>query len=168
MTVLPIVRYPDPRLRQKAEPVGPVDGTVRDLARDLLDTMRAAPGVGITGPHVGVLRRVVVIDLGEETGGPRTYLDPHITWASSEMARFVEGSVSMPGVTEELERPARVRVAYRDLDGVRHEEEAGGFLATCLQHEIDQLDGVFWIDRLSRLKRERVIKRYEKLQRRSG
>lgn len=167
MPALPLLRYPDPRLRQKAEGVGAVDEGVRDLARDLLDTLRAANGLGITGPHVGALRRVVVIDLAPESRpDPRTYLDPRILWISDETARFTEGSLAMPGITEEIERPARVRVAYRDLDGREHEEEADGFMATCLQHEIDQLDGIFWLERLSRLKRERAIKRYEKLQRR--
>jgi peptide deformylase len=163
MPLLPILRFPDPRLRQAAEPVGLVDDGARALARDLLDTMRAAPGVGITGPHVGVMRRVAVIEL---EGQVRTYIDPAILRSSPETARFTEGSVSMPGVTEEVERPARVRVGFLDLEGAWREEEADGFLAVCLQHEIDQLDGVFWIDRLSRLKRERVVKRFEKLARR--
>ena len=163
MPVLPLLRFPDPRLRQAASPIGLVDDAIRALARDLLDTMRAAPGVGITGPHVGAMRRIVVIEL---EGRERTYVDPVITWSSPETAHHMEGSVSMPGVTEEIERPARVRVGHLDLDGGWREEEAGGFLATCLQHEIDQLDGIFWIDRLSRLKRERVIKRFEKLSRR--
>jgi peptide deformylase len=163
MPLLPILRFPDPRLRQPAQPIGLVDDGVRALARDLLDTMRAAPGVGITGPHVGVLRRITVVELD---GRVRTYIDPVVLWSSPETARHVEGSVSMPGVTEEIERPARVRVGFLDLEGAWREEEADGFLAICLQHEIDQLDGVFWIDRLSRLKRERVVKRFEKLSRR--
>jgi peptide deformylase len=166
MPVLPILRYPDPRLREQAEPVEAVDEAVRALARDLLDTLHAAPAVGITAPHVGVLKRLVVIDLGAETGGARVYVNPRVVWASGEAARFTEGSVSMPGVREELERPAQVRVIYHDLDGVEREETAAGFLAACLLHEIDQLDGIFWIDRLSRLKRERLIKRYDKQRRR--
>jgi len=162
--VLPILRWPDPRLSEPAAPVEAPDEAVRLLARDLLDTMRAAPGVGITGPHVGALRRVVVLDLpGDPT--PAVYCDPRVVWASDETARFVEGSVSMPGVTDEIERPARVRVAYLDIDGVAREEEAAGFRAACLQHEIDQLDGVFWLRRLSRLRRERVVKKWDKLRR---
>ncbi|HZH53162.1 MAG TPA: peptide deformylase [Microvirga sp.] len=164
MAVRPLVYFPDPRLRRKAEEVVAFDDGLRALASDLLDTMRAAPGVGITAPHVGVLQRVAVIQL-DPGGEPRTYVNPQVLWASDETSRNTEGSVSMPGVTEEIERAVRVRVAYRDLDGVAHEEEAEGFMAVCLQHEIDQLDGIFWIDRLSRLKRERVIKRYEKLRR---
>ena len=161
MAILPILRFPDPRLRAVAEPVERFDAQLRQLAADLLETMRAAPGVGITAPHVGVLRRLVVLELSP--GEVQTYVNPQILWASPETARTTEGSVSMPGVTEEVERPAKVRVSWRDLDGAGHEEEAEGFLAICHQHEIDQLDGVFWLQRLSRLKRERVIARYGKL-----
>ncbi|UVF21384.1 peptide deformylase [Microvirga terrae] len=164
MAVRPIVRFPDPRLRQKAQPVGMIDETVRELARDLTDTMHAAPGIGITAPHVGVPARLVVIQL-ESDREPHIYIDPDITWASPDRVRHVEGSVSMPGVTDEIERHARVRVRYRGLDGSEREEEAEGLMAVCLQHEIDQLDGIFWIDRLSKLKRDRLIKRFEKLQR---
>jgi peptide deformylase len=134
---------------------------------DLFDTMKAAPGVGITAPLVGVPLRLTVIQL-ESGHAPKTYVNPRILWFGDDRIRHVEGSVSMPGVTEEIERPARVRVAYQDLDGVEHEEEASGFMAVCLQHEIDQLDGIFWLDRLSRLKRDRVIRRYEKLRRPKG
>jgi peptide deformylase len=147
-----------------AEPVVVFDDDLRNLATDLLDTMRAAPGIGITAPHIGVPKRVVVLQLSA-TDVVRTYVNPKIIWASSEMIRHQEGSVSMPGVSDEVERPARVRVTYQDLDGVDHIEEADGLLAVCHQHEIDQLDGIFWIQRLSRLKRERLVKRYEKLQR---
>jgi peptide deformylase len=132
---------------------------------DLVDTMRAAPGIGITAPHVGVLARVVAIELSA-ADGVRIYVNPVVVWSSPETGLHQEGSVSMPGVGEEVERPARVKLRWQDLDGLSHTEEADGLLAVCLQHEIDQLDGCFWIDRLSRLKRERVVKRYEKLQRR--
>jgi len=164
MTVRPIIPFPDPRLRRKAEPIGNVDDEVRTLARDLADTMRAAPGIGITAPHIGVLRRLVVIQL-ETDLEPHIYIDPEIVWSSPGKMRHVEGSVSMPGVTDELERSSKVRVRYRALDNAMHEEEAEGLMAICLQHEIDQLDGIFWIDRLSKLKRDRLIKRFEKLQR---
>jgi peptide deformylase len=164
MTIRPIVRFPDPRLRRKAEPVVAFDDELAALARDLTETMRAAPGIGITAPHIGELRRVVVIQL-EADPAPRIYINPRILWTSADMIRHVEGSVSMPGVTEEIERHARVRVGYQGLDGAAHEEEADGLLAVCHQHEIDQLDGIFWIDRLSKLKRDRLIKKYEKLQR---
>lgn len=163
MAIPPIVAYPDPRLRAVAEPVERFDADLRQLAGDLLDTMRAAPGVGITAPHVGVPLRLVVLEL--TPGEVRVYVNPVLLWSSPETTRATEGSVSMPGVTEEIERPAKIRVSWHDLDGAAREEEADGFLAICHQHEIDQLDGVFWLQRLSRLKRERVIARYGKLQR---
>jgi len=161
VSVRPIIRFPDPRLKLVAEPVTLFDAALRDLATDLLDTMRAAPGVGITAPHIGVALRVVVLEL--TPGEVRTYVNPVILSAATETVRQVEGSVSMPGVTEEIERASAVRLGYRDLDGVEQVEEADGFRAVCHQHEIDQLDGIFWIQRLSRLKRERVVKRYAKL-----
>ena len=166
MTVRPIVRYPDPRLAIPARPATEFDDALRELAKDLLDTMHAAPGIGITAPHIGVFLRVVVLDLGSGDG-PRSYVNPEIAWASSEMIMHREGSVSMPGVNEEVERHARVRISYQDLDGNMHTEEADGLRAICHQHEIDQLNGLFWINRLSRLKRERLIKRFEKMSRRS-
>ncbi len=159
----PILSFPDPRLRVAAAPVMRFDADLRELAADLLDTMRAAPGIGITAPHVGVSLRLVVLELAP--GDVRTYANPVLDGVSRETIRHVEGSVSMPGVTDELERHAHVRVRYHDLDGVEHVEEANGLLAVCHQHEIDQLDGVFWIDRLSRLKRDRLIARYNKLRR---
>lgn len=166
MAVRPIVRFPDARLRAIAEPVRAFDADLRALADDLYDTMRAAPGIGITGPHIGIAKRVVVLQLALDQP-VRTYVNPTIAWASDEKVRHAEGSVSMPGVTEEVERSARVRVSYRTLDGVDASEDAEGLLAVCHQHEIDQLDGVFWIQRLSPLKRERVVKRFQKLQKRS-
>jgi len=161
MTARPILRFPDPRLRLAASEIVAFGDELRALAQDLLDTMRMAPGIGITAPHIGVLRRLVVIELPGEAR-VRTYVNPRIAWASGEMAEQVEGSVSMPGMTETVERPARVRVRYRGLDGLEREDEADGLLAVCLQHEIDQLDGIFWIQRLSRLRRERLVKRFEK------
>lgn len=164
MAVRQIVKFPDPRLRQAAVPVTVFDAALEALAADLLDTMRAAPGIGITAPHVGVLTRVVVLELsrGEEAA---TYINPEIVWSSPEMIRHAEGSVSMPGASEEVERHARVRVRYRTLSGALAEEEAEGLRAVCHQHECDQLDGIFWLQRLSRLKRERVVRKYEKGQR---
>ena len=163
MPIRPILSFPDPRLRLPAAPVTRFDADLRELAGDLLDTMRAAPGIGITAPHVGVPSRLVVLDL--TPGEVRTYVNPVLDNVSRETIRHIEGSVSMPGVTDELERHAHVRVRYHDLDGAERIEEAEGLLAVCHQHEIDQLDGTFWIDRLSRLKRDRVIARYNKLRR---
>jgi peptide deformylase len=164
MTVRQIVRYPDSRLAVPARPVTEFDGALRDLATDLLDTMRAAPGIGITAPHIGVFWRVVVLKL-DATDGARTYVNPEIEWASPEMILHREGSVSMPGVSDEVQRHARVRISFQDLDGNAHTEESDGLRAVCHQHEIDQLNGMFWIERLSRLKRERLVKRFEKMSR---
>jgi peptide deformylase len=164
MTIRPIVTYPDLRLRAVAAPVTAFDSELRDLAADLLDTMRAASGIGITAPHIGVAQRLVVLELSPEEGA-RTYVNPRIVWTGNAPIRHPEGSISMPGVTAEIERAAQIRVRYQDLTGAEHSEEASGLLAVCHQHEIDQLDGIFWIQKLSPLKRERVIKRYQKLQR---
>ena len=164
MTIRPIIRYPDPRLAQPAEPVTVFDAALRELASDLLETLHAAPGVGITAPHIGVSLRVVVLDL-DPIDGVRTYVNPEIIWASSEMIAHREGSVSMPGVHDDIHRHARVRISFRDIDGHSQTEQSEGLRAVCHQHEIDQLNGMFWIQRLSRLKRERLIKRFEKLSR---
>ena len=164
MTIRPIVRYPDPRLALPAQPVTVFDAALRELARDLMETMHAAPGIGITAPHIGIPLRVVVLDL-DPVDGARTYVNPEIIWASSEMITHREGSVSMPGVNDDIRRHARVRIGFRDLDGNLQTEESDGLRAVCHQHEIDQLNGLFWIRRLSRLKRERLIKRFGKISR---
>ena len=164
MTNRPIIRFPDRRLAIPARPITAFDGSLRELAADLLDTMRAAPGIGITAPHIGVPLRVVVLEL-DATDGARTYVNPEIEWISDEMIMHREGSVSMPGVNDEVQRHARVRISYQDLDGTVQSEESDGLRAVCHQHEIDQLDGMFWIQRLSRLKRERLVKKFEKLSR---
>ncbi|NLS68420.1 peptide deformylase [Bradyrhizobium brasilense] len=164
MTIRLIVRYPDPRLALPAEPVTMFDEALRELAQDLLETMRAAPGIGITAPHIGVSLRVVVLEF-DASEGARTYVNPEIIRTSPEIILHKEGSVSMPGVNDEVERHARVRIRYQDLDGNMQTEESDGLRAVCHQHEIDQLDGVFWIRRLSRIKRERLIKRFDKISR---
>ena len=164
MTIRPIVRYPDPRLALPAQPVTVFDDALRELASDLLETMHAAPGIGITAPHIGISLRVVVLDL-DATEGARTYINPEIIWVSPEMILHREGSVSMPGVNDDIERHARVRISYQDVHGTLQTEESQGLRAVCHQHEIDQLNGLFWIQRLSRLKRERLIKRFEKMSR---
>jgi peptide deformylase len=164
MTTRPIVRYPDPRLALPAQAVTAFDDALRELASDLLETMHAAPGIGITAPHIGISLRVVVLDL-DPVEGARTYVNPEIIWASPQMILHQEGSVSMPGVNDEVTRHARVRIRYHDVDGSLQTEESDGLRAVCHQHEIDQLNGIFWIRRLSRLKRERLIKRFEKMSR---
>jgi peptide deformylase len=164
MTIRTIIRYPDPRLALPAQPVTSFDGALRELAQDLLETMHAAPGIGITAPHIGISLRVVVLDL-DPVERARTYVNPEIVWASSETILHQEGSVSMPGVNDDITRHARVRIGYRDIHGNQRTEESEGLRAVCHQHEIDQLNGLFWIMRLSRLRRERLIRRFEKLSR---
>ncbi|MBB3904620.1 peptide deformylase [Methylobacterium brachythecii] len=143
------------------------DDALRALAEDLLDTLRGVGALGLTAPHIGVPARLAVIRLQPDL--PHTiYVNPEVVEASPERAPQREGSVSMPGIIEPVERAVRIRVRYRDLDGAPHEEEAEGFAAACLQHEIDQLDGIFWTERLTRLRRERAMKRYAKLRRTGG
>ncbi|MGV1833483.1 peptide deformylase [Rhizobium rhizogenes] len=161
MSVRSIIRFPDPLLKTTCAPVTIFDDGLHSLAIDLVDTMRAAPGVGITAAHIGVLRRVTVIELSREDG-IRTYINPEITWFSEETMRHMEGSVSMPGITDEVVRPRAIRFRYQDIDGEAHEAEAEDFLAICIQHEVDQLDGLFWLQRLSKLKRDRLVKKWEK------
>ncbi|SOC38938.1 peptide deformylase [Rhizobium subbaraonis] len=162
MPIRPIVRFPDERLRTPCRAVERFDDNLAALASDLAETMRAAPGIGITAAHVGELLRLTVMEL-DGPSSTRIYVNPEVEWSSAEIRRHAEGSVSMPGVTEEVERAARIRIRYQDLLGNSHAEEADGLLAVCLQHEIDQLDGIFWIDRLSRLKRERIVKKFRKM-----
>jgi peptide deformylase len=167
MTVRPIVRYPDPRLKTPAEPVTTFDAQLAELSTDLLDTMRAAPGIGITAPHVGILKALTVIEL-EAGAGPSIFVNPVVTGVSTEMLRHMEGSVSMPGATEEVERPRSITLRYQTLDGSFREEEVSDLLSICLQHEIDQINGIFWLQRLSRLKRDRLIRKFEKTRSAAG
>lgn len=160
MPLLPILTYPAPGLKTPATPVTVFDDRLATLADDLLETMRAAPGVGITACHVGIFERVVVIEL--KHGEPRVYVNPVIEAFSEERMTATEGSVSMPGVTDEIDRPRAIRLHWQDLEGRKHEGVMTGFEAVCMQHEIDQLDGIFWLQRLSRLKRERLVKRFQK------
>jgi peptide deformylase len=159
--VRPILRFPHAGLKAICEPVAIFDDNLRALAADLLDTIRAAPGVGITAAHIGVLQRVAVIELSRDDG-VRCYINPEIVCLSQETIRHIEGSVSMPGMTDDVTRAKAIRFRYHDLDGLPHEEGADGFLSVCIQHEIDQLDGIFWLQRLSKLKRDRLIKKWEK------
>ena len=170
MSILPLVILPDARLRVRCEPVGRVTDDIRTLARDMLDTMYDAPGIGLAAIQVGVPVRLVVIDLAkkDEEKSPVVLLDPEITWTSDETRIHEEGCLSIPEYYEEVERPDRIRYRYRTLAGVAVEAEADGILATCLQHEIDHLNGVMFIDHLSRLKRSRVIKKFEKAARREA
>lgn len=161
MALLPILRYPHPGLTTQCLPVETFDAELKTFAADLLATMRAAPGVGITAAHVGDFRRLFVLELSKSEA-PQFYVNPEILELGEQTIIHTEGSVSMPGATEEVERPLKIRFRYQDLDGNRHEAETSGFHAVCVQHEIDQLDGIFWLRRLSRLKRDRLVRRWEK------
>lgn len=172
MTVLTVLEIPDPRLRAVAAPVATVDDEVRRLIDDLFDTMYAARGIGLAATQVGVERRVVVIDLqeGEDEDGkpirdPRAYVNPEVVWASEELSRYNEGCLSIPEQYAEVERPARCRVTWLDRDGKPQEAEMDGLLATCMQHEIDHLNGVLFIDHISRLKRDMLVKKLNKARR---
>jgi peptide deformylase len=162
MTVRPIVRFPDPRLREIASPISDFDDQLNDLIQDLTDTLDSVSAIGITGPHIGVSRRAVVLRM-EPGGSAKAYINPRIIWASDEIEKHIEGSISMPGVREEMVRSSRVRVAYLTIEGSEEIEEASGFTAACHLHEIDQLDGIFWIQRLSALKRDMLVKKFRKL-----
>jgi len=152
-------------LKRRSEPVGAVTDEVRALADDMLETMYAAPGVGLAAVQIGDLRRVVVMDLAreDEPKQPRVFIDPEITWRSDELLPYEEGCLSIPEIFDSVERPGRVRVSYTDREGNRVEdEEADGLYAVCIQHEIDHCDGVLFIDHLSRLKRDRAIAKVKK------
>jgi peptide deformylase len=161
MAIRPILKYPHPGLSTPCKPVTVFDAELAGLADDLLETMRAAPGVGMTAAHVGVFTRLVVLELSKEKG-PRFYVNPEILSSSDQTIIQTEGSVSMPGATEAVERPRQIRFRYQDLQGAFQEEDADAFYSVCMQHEIDQLDGIFWLRRLSRLKRDRLVKKWEK------
>ena len=164
MTVRDILTIPDKRLRLVSEPVKRVDSGIRTLVDDMFETMYEAPGIGLAAIQVGIAKRVVVMDLSkkEEEHEPRVFINPEITWASEEKSTYEEGCLSIPEYYEEVERPLSVKVKYLDLEGNAHEIEAKGLFATCLQHEIDHVNGVLFIDHLSKLKRDRVIKKFTK------
>ncbi|KQU27677.1 peptide deformylase [Methylobacterium sp. Leaf94] len=164
MTIRPLVILPDARLRLASEPVGPVTDEIRTLAADMLETMYDAPGVGLAAIQIGVPKRIVTIDTSKDENDrqPQVFLNPEIVWASEEKRIYDEGCLSIPEFYGEVERPDRVRVRFRNLDGTEQEIEADGLLATCIQHEIDHLDGVLFIDHLSKLKRDRLVKKFAK------
>jgi peptide deformylase len=164
MALREIIKLPDPRLRLVSKPVKKVDDDLRRLVEDMFETMYEAPGIGLAAIQVAVPLRVVTADLAkdEQPAAPQVFINPEVVWASEEMSLYEEGCLSIPEYYEDVERPARVKVKYLDLDGELREVEADGLLATCLQHEIDHLNGVLFIDHISRLKRERVIKKFAK------
>lgn len=169
MTVLTILEVPDPGLRAVAAPVSEVDASIRATLADMFETMYAARGIGLAAIQVGIEKRLVVIDLQEpeEEGGepvrkPVAFVNPELLWVSEEMAVYNEGCLSIPEQYAEVARPERCRVKWLDGDGKPHEEEMDGLMATCIQHEIDHLNGVLFTDHISRLKRDMIMKKLAK------
>jgi peptide deformylase len=164
MTIKPLIILPDPVLRQVSSPIAQVDDAVRKLSDDMLETMYDAPGIGLAAIQVGIPMQMLVIDLhkeGEEKQ-PQIFINPEVLRSSDERSAYEEGCLSIPDYYAEVERPAKVTVKYIDISGKEQIVEAEGLLATCLQHEIDHLNGVLFIDYISRLKREMVIKKFTK------
>jgi len=169
MTVLTILEVPDPGLRAVAAPVAEIDDTIRATLADMFETMYAARGIGLAATQVGIEKRLVVIDLQEpeEEGGeavrkPVAFVNPELLWKSEETAPYEEGCLSVPEIYDEVERPSQVKLRYLNYAGETIEEDAEGLFAVCIQHEMDHLDGVLFIDHLSRLKREQAIKKVKK------
>ncbi len=170
MALRKILVLPDKQLRLVSEPVGKVTADVRALAADMFETMYDAPGIGLAAIQVGVPLRLITMDLAKKDEGrlPRVFINPEILSASEEMSSYEEGCLSIPEYYEEVERPARVRVRSMDLDGNIREEDADGLFATCIQHEIDHLNGVLFVDHISKLKRDMVVRRFTKAAKRAA
>jgi peptide deformylase len=164
MTIREIITAPDPRLKEVSKPVDKVDDALRALMDDMLETMYAAPGIGLAAIQIGVPKQVIVMDLARdgEPPEPRYFINPEILWTSEDTAVYEEGCLSVPEFYEEVERPARCRVRYLDYQGEIREEECDELLATCLQHEMDHLKGILFIDHLSRVKRSMLLKKLMK------
>jgi peptide deformylase len=166
--IRPILIHPDPRLKKTAEPVATVTAEIGRLAEDMLQTMYGAPGIGLAAPQVGVLRRVLVMDCVKDPAQaprPMVLINPEVTWASEETSVYDEGCLSIPDIYNEITRPASVRVRWTGLDGAAQEEQVSGLWATCVQHEIDHLNGRLFIDYLGPLKRQMITRKMEKLKR---
>jgi peptide deformylase len=170
MAIRPILVLPDARLRAVADPIDAVDDDIKALAKDMLDTMYDAPGIGLAAPQIGVMKRIVVMDLAKEGEKPEpmVLINPEITKFSDVVQTTEEGCLSIPELYYDVERPDAVTVKYTDLDGNEVVKDAEGKLAVCIQHELDHLDGVLYIDYLSRLKRDRVIKKFDKAAKRAA
>lgn len=169
MALRDILVLPDKRLRLISKPVTRIDDEVRALVEDMFATMYKAPGIGLAAIQVGVPLRVVVMDISkrDETGEPKTFINPEIVWRSAETVPYEEGCLSIPDVHEDVVRPERVKFKYLDAEGRPREEEADGLFATCIQHEVDHLNGVLFIDHISKLKRDRIIKKFTKAAKRA-
>lgn len=164
MAIRDILTVPDPALKRKSQPVEKVDDSIRALMDDMLETMYAAPGIGLAAIQIGVPKRVIVMDLAKkgEPPCPRYFANPEILEADGELVPYEEGCLSVPEIYDEVERPKHVKIRYLDYDGNEVVEEAEGLFAVCIQHEMDHLEGVLFIDHLSRLKRERAVKAVKK------
>ena len=164
MALREILKLPDKQLRLVSEPVKRIDAGIRTLVEDMFETMYGAPGIGLAGVQIGVAKRVVVMDLSKKDDAhrPLVFINPEITWESKEQSTHEEGCLSIPEYYEEVERPNEVKVNYLDLEGKTHEITANGLFATCVQHEIDHINGVLFIDHISKLKRDRVTKKFIK------
>jgi peptide deformylase len=164
MAILPIITLPDKRLRKASAPVDKITSDLLTLAEHMLETMYAAPGIGLAAVQIGVLKRLIVLDIGHKQGEkkPLIFFNPEIIWAGEEKSIYNEGCLSIPGFEEEVERPARIRISYMSDEGKKQEIEADGLLATCLQHEIDHTNGKLFIDHLSALKRALITKKFVK------
>ena len=164
MAVLPIITAPDKRLKVKSEPVEHVDAYLAALMDDMLETMYLAPGVGLAAPQVGVTKRIIVIDVGksEEEREPLRMANPEIVWQSEDWSVYEEGCLSLPEYYADVERPEQVRVKYIDQTNTEREFEAEGLLATCIQHEIDHLEGVLFVDHLTSIKRGMILRKLQK------
>jgi peptide deformylase len=169
MAVRDIIKLPDKRLRLVSGPVKTVDADVRALIDDMFETMYDAPGVGLAAIQLGVAKRIVTVDTAkkDEEKKPQVFINPEVVWTSDEKATYEEGCLSIPEYYEEVERPSQVKVKFLDLDGKAQEVEANGLLATVLQHEIDHTNGILFIDHISKLKRDRVIKKFTKAAKRA-
>jgi peptide deformylase len=170
MALREILILPDKRLRQVSAPVKKIDDGVRMLVEEMFETMYDAPGIGLAAIQIGAPKRVVTMDLAkkDEPKAPQVFINPEILWASEDKATYEEGCLSIPEYYGDVERPAQVKVKYLDLEGEPREIEANGLLATCLQHEIDHLNGVLFIDHMSKLKRDRVLKKFTKAAKRAA
>jgi peptide deformylase len=164
MALREIIKLPDKRLRLKSESVKRIDAGIRKLVDDLFETMYEAPGIGLAAIQIAVPKRVVTMDLSkkEDDHKPQVFINPEVIWTSDETSKYEEGCLSIPEYYEEVERPAQVKVKYLDIDGNEQEIEASGLMATCLQHEIDHTNGVLFIDYISKLKRDRIVKKFTK------
>ncbi len=168
MAILPILHYPDPRLFKKAKPVEKVDDRIRELVRNMAQTMYEAPGVGLAATQVDVHERVVVIDVSENANELRVLINPEITWRSDERDVYEEGCLSVPGIYDKVERAERVRVKALNENGEPYELEADGLLAICVQHELDHLEGKVFVEYLSSLKQNRIKTRLRKQERQAA